>query len=306
MKFLRLIFIATLSCLLVVSQLIFEATIQTAIAAPHPFFNPVLGNISSAIPSGMTMRLPSSFINASDNFSGAYRPRILTGTDSDNFSIVFAYAANCPQEFTYEFNGVCDDGGRIFASRNSYGQGWLREARDGGKRVTLANGIDGYYYQVTGAARGAMQTLIWEQDGIVYGLISRILSESDTIRVATSMATGEIFSPIFSAGGANCPSTINATEARLRGDQNVGFNTSIVDISQSYSNYPPDRSFGLSFKTKSARGNDIIASPRMMGEISQNIINNCSNVGSIGFYFNHPNLDKSAIYRLIDGQIPAS
>jgi len=272
----------------------FDSTIQTAIAAPDLFFNPVLGNISSAIPSGITMRLPSSFINVT-----GFRPQILTGADSDNFSIVFV-SANCPQEFT----GVCD-GGRIFASRNFYGQGWLSEAKDKGRRVTLANGIEGYYYKVTGAARGEMQTLTWEQDGMIYGLISRILSESDTIRVATSMATGELFSPIFSSGGANCPSTINATEARLRGDQNVGFNTSIVDISQYYSNYPPSRSFGLSFKTRNARGNDIIASPRMMGEISQNIINNCSNVGSIGFYFNHQNLDKSAIYRLIDGQIPA-
>lgn len=117
---------------------------------------------------------------------------------------------------------------------------------------------------------------------------------------------------------SSCQEAISSSEIRLIGDrpqdairppegartvdrQNLNLRTQIVDISQNYRGYPPGRSFMVAFAMAGSRGDNIINSPRMMQEVSQNIINNCSNIGAVRFgIWGTSSFDT---YGMIDGQV---
>ncbi len=133
-----------------------------------------------------------------------------------------------------------------------------------------------------------------------------------------------IFDPniksVVAQQNSSCQEAIRSSEIRLMGDrpqdairppegtiilvdnrQNLNLNRRIIDISQNYRGYPPDKFLMVYFAMSGSRGADIMNSPRMMQEISRNIISNCSNFGAV--HFGIWNTDDFRVYGMVDGQV---
>jgi hypothetical protein len=183
MKRLNFVIISTiLGSLLTTSPFILQAK-AFAVSTPAPIFRPIPRNIQNQIPRGMVMRLSSSFPAPPRAISG-YRPEI-TSSEDGYFAIIFA-TANCPQT---PATSICDTGRIFVARRGSNAEQWLQEAKQKGERVQLVSRVFGFYYSDIQPTRGQRQKIMWEQDGMIYGVISRSMSQTEVISVATSMAS---------------------------------------------------------------------------------------------------------------------
>jgi hypothetical protein len=92
--------------------------------------------------------------------------------------------ANCPPPSL----AICDTGRIFVARKGSNADEWLQETKQKGKRIQLTGGVIGFYYSYIQPTRGRMQRIMWEQDGMIYGVISRSMSQKEAISVAISMA----------------------------------------------------------------------------------------------------------------------
>ena len=132
-----------------------------------------------------------------------------------------------------------------------------------------------------------------------------------------------IFDPniksVVAQQNSSCQEAIRSSEIRLMGNrlqdqirppertiivenrQNLNLDKRIIDISQTYRGYPPDRFLMVYFAMSGSRGADIMNSPRMMQEISRNIISNCNNFGAVTFGI--WNTDDFRVYGMIDRQV---
>jgi hypothetical protein len=105
-----------------------------------------------------------------------------------------------------------------------------------------------------------------------------------------------------------CQEAIRSSEVVLRGDENPNLSARemnlparLVDISQTYRSYPNNRFLGVMLAVATPAGHDIMNSPRMMQKISQNIISNCNNIGTVLFQSRFS--DWIEIYGIIDDQV---
>ena len=160
-----------------------RSRLPTDTLQPAPIFLPILQDIRDklTISKGMNIRLPSTFPNAPNGLSG-YRPEIYTDQNG-YFSIIFAISS-CPQPVT----GMCDTG-RIFAvKKGTNAETSFRQIQQQGILIDLTKQVSGYYRSYRSATRGGMEEVMWEQDGLIYGVMSRSMSKSEVISVAKSMA----------------------------------------------------------------------------------------------------------------------
>lgn len=158
---------------------------QTANAEPASMFRPILRDIQTQLPRGMVMRLPAVIPNPPSGIPG-YRPTIIPSNDREGgyFAIVLV-TSNCPET---RLVAVCDTG-RIFVERrNSNTNQRLRENQQQGSTINLKTGVRGFYRSYIQPTRGKMHEIIWEQDGMIFGVMSRSMSQEQVINVAISMA----------------------------------------------------------------------------------------------------------------------
>lgn len=156
---------------------------QSANAAPARIFRPILREIQNQLPRGMRMRLPNFFPNPPRDIPG-YRPEIIPDPQSGYFAIMLAISS-CPPPAP----GACDMG-RLYVTRpsNSNASQWLQEAKRKGARINLKNRVVGFYISYTNPTRGLMREIIWEQNGMIFGVMSRSMSQEQVINIAKSMA----------------------------------------------------------------------------------------------------------------------
>ncbi len=156
-----------------------------AMAEPASIFRPLIRDIQAQLPRGMVMRLPAVIPNPPSGIPG-YRPTIIPSNDREGgyFAIVLV-TSNCPET---RLVAVCDTG-RIFVERrNSNTNQRLRENQQQGSSISLKTGVRGFYRSYIQPSRGKMHEIIWEQDGMIFGVMSRSMSQEQVINVAISMA----------------------------------------------------------------------------------------------------------------------
>ena len=158
---------------------------QTANAEPAPLFRPILGDIQTQLPRGMVMRLPAVIPNPPSGIPG-YRPTIIpSNAPEGGYLAIVLVTSNCPET---RLVAVCDTG-RIFVERrNSNTNQRLRENQQQGSSISLKTGVRGFYRSYIQPTRGKMHEIIWEQDGMIFGVMSRSMSQEQVINVAISMA----------------------------------------------------------------------------------------------------------------------
>jgi len=155
-------------------------------ANPAPFFRPVLQQIENELPPGLIMRLPSSI-----SYGSEVRPTVIS---FDNYlAVVFTIAGCFPPD-----SGSCSIG-RIYVTEPTNDERrWLQENQAYGDAVSLGNGIQGFYSPGELAPRGYTPSILWQQDGLIYGVrLYAGESVDSTIRqrlidIATSMANQSV------------------------------------------------------------------------------------------------------------------
>ena len=158
---------------------------QPANAEAAPIFRPLIRDIQAQLPRGMVMRLPAVIPNPPSGIPG-YRPAIISSNAPEGgyFAIVLV-TSNCPET---RLVAVCDTG-RIFVERrNSNTNQRLRENQQQGSSISLKTRVRGFYRSYIQPTRGKMHEIIWEQDGMIFGVMSRSRSQKQVINVAISMA----------------------------------------------------------------------------------------------------------------------
>ena len=158
---------------------------QSVSAEPASIFRPILRDIQNQLPRGMVMRLPASIPNPPSGIPG-YRPAIISSNNREGGSLaIILVTSNCPET---RLVAVCDTG-RIFVERrNSNTNQRLRKNQQQGSSISLKTGVRGFYRSYIQATRGKMHEIIWEQDGMIFGVMSRSMSQEQVINVAISMA----------------------------------------------------------------------------------------------------------------------
>ncbi|MEG4286312.1 hypothetical protein QUB68_24590 [Microcoleus sp. A006_D1] len=158
---------------------------QFVSAEPASIFRPLLRDIQRQLPRGMVMRLPAAIPNPPSGIPG-YRPTIIPSNDREGgyFGIVLV-TSNCPET---RLVAVCDTGRIIVEKRNSNTNQRLREDQQQGSSIKLKTGVRGFYRSYIQPTRGQMNEISWEQDGMIFRVMSRSMSQEQVINVAISMA----------------------------------------------------------------------------------------------------------------------
>ena len=158
---------------------------QTANAEPAPMFRPILRDIQTQLPRGMVMRLPAVIPNPLSGIPG-YRPAIISSNAPEGgyFAIILV-TSNCPET---RLVAVCDTGRIIVERRNSNTNQRLREDQQQGSSINLKTGVRGFSRSYIQPSRGQMNEISWEQDGMIFRVMSRSMSQEQVINVAISMA----------------------------------------------------------------------------------------------------------------------
>ncbi len=158
---------------------------QTANAEPAPMFRPILRDIQTQLPRGMVMRLPAVIPNPPSGIPG-YRPAIISSNAPEGgyFAIILV-TSNCPET---RLVAVCDTGRIIVERRNSNTNQRLREDQQQGSSINLKTGVRGFSRSYIQPSRGQMNEISWEQDGMIFRVMSRSMSQEQVINVAISMA----------------------------------------------------------------------------------------------------------------------
>lgn len=158
------------------------SSVSASSTKPASFFRSVIQQIQNELPDGLVMRLPASMPN-----TNGLRPEVFSS--NDYLAVIFALS-QCPSPV----NNSCNMG-RIFVTKlNTESRNWLEENRQNGEVISLREGVRGFYSPGIAAARGYTPSLIWQQNGMVYGvmLYSGNSVDSSTrqilIDIAASMA----------------------------------------------------------------------------------------------------------------------
>lgn len=158
---------------------------QTANAEPASMFRPILRDIQTQLPRGMVMRLPAVIPNPPSGIPG-YRPAIISSNAPEGGSLaIILVTSNCPET---RLVAVCDTGRIIVERRNSNTNQRLREDQQQGSSIKLKTGVRGFYRSYIQPTRGKMYEISWEQDGMIFRVMSRSMSQEQVINVAISMA----------------------------------------------------------------------------------------------------------------------
>jgi hypothetical protein len=173
----------TLSCTVLIAYCLTKA--QTATAEPASIFRPLIRDIQTQLPRGMVMRLPAVIPNPPSGIPG-YRPAIIPSNDREGgyFAIVLV-TSNCPET---RLVAVCDTGRIVVERRDSNTNQRLRENQQQGSSISLKTGVRGFYRSYIQPTRGQMHEIVWEQDGMIFMVMSRSMSREQVINVAISMA----------------------------------------------------------------------------------------------------------------------
>lgn len=152
-------------------------------AAPAPFFNSVIQDARNQLPQGLSLRLPSFL---PQEVSKLY-PRI--GKDENNFRIMLYSQPGCSANFCTV--------GSFFVSLDSNEPIGNYPSCFNATEATLDTGIQGVYSEVKcGGTGDGRKSLIWEQDGLSFGLSLRSsVSRQEMIALASSMSSEPSIQP---------------------------------------------------------------------------------------------------------------
>ncbi|MEM7712966.1 MAG: hypothetical protein AAF349_05220, partial [Cyanobacteria bacterium P01_A01_bin.68] len=141
-------------------------------------FKPLIGDIRSSLPSGLTMRLPS-YIPASD-------VPLYPFVTSDEKGVKVNIGIDSDCESSANPNSCII--GAIAAVPNKAVEHWPPKG-DNRQRVNLDNGIRGFFFT---RGDGKVSFVAWEQDNQKFGIyaLSEFTSRKDLLDIAKSM-TGE-------------------------------------------------------------------------------------------------------------------
>lgn len=101
-----------------------------------------------------------------------------------------------------------------------------------------------------------------------------------------------------------CNASVQSAMTRFENIRNVRVaNFETIDLSERYRNYPPNSPVGVIFSLEGRAVNDVLNSPRLMTDISNQIITGCPPIGwvQIGLYQS----SAYAIFGLINGNVTA-
>ena len=158
---------------------------QTANAEPASIVRPLIRDIQTQLPRGMVMRLPAVIPNPPSGIPG-YRPTIIPSNDrAGGYFAIILVTSNCPET---RLVAVCDTGRIVVERRNSNTNQRLREDQQQGSSINLKTGVRGFYRSYIQPTRGQMNEISWEQDGMIFRVMSRSMTQEQVINVAISMA----------------------------------------------------------------------------------------------------------------------
>jgi hypothetical protein len=153
-----------------------------AYTSPAALFRSLIPSIQGQLPQGLVMRLPG-VVPTQLNNGLRYRPEIQTSPESGYFAVKLT-DLDCPEPVM----GVCD-GGTFFVAHHHFDSSeLLQEGQQNGTKLNLGGGITGFYRSHSHPNKGLIRRMVWEQDGLVYGVASRSMSQQQLLNVAASMA----------------------------------------------------------------------------------------------------------------------
>ncbi|MCJ8283790.1 MAG: hypothetical protein MJK14_29460 [Rivularia sp. ALOHA_DT_140] len=99
-----------------------------------------------------------------------------------------------------------------------------------------------------------------------------------------------------------CQAAIDESKSKVASVSGIGTNKSNKnDISSFYENVPKERSSQYQFSVGGSGGKNIMYSPVFMSDISNNIISNCNNIGSVKFEVDRT--DNRVAYGIVDNSV---
>lgn len=105
-----------------------------------------------------------------------------------------------------------------------------------------------------------------------------------------------------SAISSKCQAAIDKSKSKIANVSGIGMNKSNKnDISSVYENLPKQRSSQYQFTVGGNGGKNIMYSPVLMSDISENIISNCNNIGSVKFEVDQT--DNRIAYGLVNDSV---
>ena len=154
----------------------FSTSFTATNASPASLFDPVLDDIRRELPDGWQMRLPASLPSDSELY-----PFISEATNT-KLVISLGLTPDCT-------SATCTIG--MIGATDA--EATLREWPPAGRSVTpvdLSQGIQGYHL-LRGEGDATNQLVMWQQDGLVYGIITLAdaLSQEQLVAIARSMAS---------------------------------------------------------------------------------------------------------------------
>lgn len=101
---------------------------------------------------------------------------------------------------------------------------------------------------------------------------------------------------------SKCQAAIDKSKSKIANVSGIGMNKSNKnDISSVYENLPKQRSSQYQFTVGGNGGKNIMYSPVLMSDISENIISNCNNIGSVKFEVDQT--DNRIAYGLVNDSV---
>ena len=153
-----------------------STSFTVASASPAPLFEPVLDDIRRELPEGWQMRLPSSLPSNSELF-----PFISEATDI-KLVISLGLTPDCA-------SATCTIGMIGATDADATVQDWPPAGRNV-TPVDLSQEIQGYHL-LRGEGDATNQLIMWQQDGLVYGIVTMAgaLNQEQLVTIARSMAS---------------------------------------------------------------------------------------------------------------------
>lgn len=163
-------------------------TPNRAIAEPDAIFQPILGEIEERLPEGMVMRLPSEIEIIGANGAIPLYGEIISN-NSSKFSIGLISQPNCPAHF-------CQIGSLSVFNPDATNRAleFIQSRISSGAPITLREGVRGTYMYIDlhAVSSPPYNTIIWEQDGLMYLVslpsLERERDKENIIEIAKSMA----------------------------------------------------------------------------------------------------------------------
>ena len=149
--------------------------LNSAIASPAAIFQPLIEDIRQQLPSGWVMRLPSSLPQEE------LYPYIKS--DSEGLTVHLTTTPDCADSN----NPTSCTAIVLVVSAKDDSEDWPPEG-DKITSVNVSEDMNGYYF-TTGEGDSLIRYLVWQQDGLIYGVIAAgvIISQEQVLNVANSM-----------------------------------------------------------------------------------------------------------------------